>query len=203
MSKTSATDAADQETQSPWPRLPNGTLLIVGLVVVLVAGWFFYRTTIPAAWLRDFGAAIALHASADNAPTPEDTRQATPRGTSSSPYICVARAIRLDWDRMVVLTPSAHDAPVLAGADWSQLDAKHSLDQLERELTRDPRYQAIVLLKDNHVIAAELFYTFWADLSALARPDGFGRDDAVFTAKVQNGTYVLAIPADIPADACG
>jgi hypothetical protein len=100
------------------------------------------------------------------------------------------------------VVPSGADArkqAVLAGAVWP---ADIALDRYAEKLLRDQRYQGLVLLQGDHVVAAELFFTFWADLSALARPEGFTPADAIFTAKVANGTYVLAVATDVPPDIC-
>jgi hypothetical protein len=184
------------------PRPSNGTLAVLAFVLVLVVGWLAYRNTIPPRWLHDFGEEIAIHAAPDpNAPPPEDSRQATPRGLSSSPYICAARAIHIPWDRIefIASKEDARGVEALVAAKWP---ANKTLDAFADEVRHDPRYQGIVLLKDNRVVAAELFFTFWADLSALARPSGFTPADAVFTARVANGTYVLSVPKDVPADGC-
>jgi hypothetical protein len=182
--------------------LANGTWLVVAFVAIFALGWFLYRTTIPPTWLRNFGEAIAVSARPDpNAPLPEDSRQETPRDPTASPYICGARAISRAWDRLVVV-PSGADAreqPVLAAAEWPKNDP---LARYAEKLRHDPRYQGLVLLDHGKVVADAIFFTFWADLSALARPEGFTPADAIFTAKVANGTYVLSVANDVPADIC-
>lgn len=185
------------------PRLSNGTWAVITFIAVFVFGWLVYRQGIPPAWLRDFAADIALRAAADpEAPVPEDSRQATPRGLADSPYICAANVIPMAWDRMLIAT-TADEARMnaeLSNASWS--GAWDSAGDLANELARDPRYQALVLLKDGKVQAAELFFTFWADLKPLARPEGFTPNDAIFVAAVRKGTYVLTTPAEIPPNAC-
>ena len=69
-------------------------------------------------------------------------------------------------------------------------------------MEKDDRYQLIVLLKGDQVIADEPFFTFWADLSGLGRPDGYGPETAVFTAAVHGGRYVLAPVAPPFPPAC-
>ena len=184
-------------------RLSNGTWAVLTFIAVFGFGWFMYRQGIPPAWLRDFAAEVALRAAADpDAPTPDDSRQATPRGLADNPYICMANITPLTWDKMVVVT-NAEEARAqadLMAASWT--GAWSSAEGLGNELARDQRYQAVVLLKDGKVQAAELFFTFWANLKALARPEGFTPGDAIFVAAVRSGTYVLSIPAEIPATAC-
>jgi hypothetical protein len=185
-------------------KLTNGTLLILGTAAILAVSWFGYRTLIPPRWLHDFAADIALHGAPDpSAPPPEDIRQATPRGLTRDPYICFRRDARFAWDRLVVV-PSYGD-PVddadLRGLTWPR---PADPSNFANEMKSDPRYQLIVLIKDDHVVAHALFYTFWGDLTALARPGGFSPETAVFTAVVKNGTYLLSVvPPPTPAVCAG
>jgi hypothetical protein len=177
----------------------NGTVLILAFIAILAGGWGFYRHFIPPTWLRNFAADIALRAAADpNAPPPRDTREATPRGLADHPYICLRKLIPFPWDRFVVV-PSGGDprtTPALLDAAWSGNTAAKAA----KRMAKDRRYQMVVLIKDGRVIAHEYFYTFWGDLSALARPEGFGPDTAVFTAAVKDGRYVLApVGGPLPA----
>jgi hypothetical protein len=171
-------------------KIRSGTVLVLGLIAAMAAGWFLYRQFIPATWLRNFAADIALRAAPDPAaPPPADTREATPRGLAASPYICLRKLVPFDWDRLIVV-PSRGDLrtmPELQGVTWPD-DAP---TRYPARMATDPRYQLIVLVKGDKVVADELFYTIWADLSALARPEGFAPETAIFTAVVQGGRYVL------------
>lgn len=185
----------------PAQKSNTGKFVVLGFAAVFLIGGYFYQRYIPPAWLHAFGADIALRATADpNAPVPEDSRQATPRGLADSPYICVAKTVTEPWDRMVVVTSreALRENALLTAAQWPE----DNRDALAKEMADDARYQLIVLLKDNAVSEAEFFYTFWADLKALNRPEGFTRDEAVFTAASQNQLYVVTPAADAPADAC-
>jgi hypothetical protein len=184
-------------------RLSNGSWAVLTFIAVFVFGWLVYRDGIPPTWLRDFAAEIALRATADpNAPLPEDSRMATPRGLADSPYICAANVIPLTWDKFVIVTNAeeARVQPALAAAKWS--GAWGSVEDLAKELAHDDRYQALVLLKDGKVVASELFFTFWANLKGIARAEGYGPADAIFVAAVKDGTYVLSTPDEIPPTAC-
>ena len=179
----------------------SGTLLILGVGLVLLVGWFAYQPYIPPIWLHDLSADIALRASADpDAAPPEDMRQASPRGLADSPYICVANTVHIPWDHMFVVTASqdlrTHSA--LAQVIWPHHDFEEMADQLKR----DKRYQLLVMTKDNAVVDAQLFYTFWGNLEQIARPEGFNRADAVFTAASKGGIYVVSPARDTPADVC-
>ncbi len=179
----------------------TGTALVVGFVLLFVFGWFVYRPYIPPAWLRDFAADIAFRAAADpDPPPPTDTRQATPRGLADSPYICVAKVVDEPWDRFVAVAggQDVRSHPILSGARW--LSFSH--EDLAAQMARDNRYQLLVLLKDNAVLDAQLFYTFWGTLDGIARPEGFTPDEAIFTAASKGGIYVVTHAADAPADAC-
>jgi hypothetical protein len=179
----------------------TGTLVVLGLVLIILGGWFWYRPYIPPVWLHDLAADIALRASADPAAKlPTDSRQASPRGLADSPYICAAKVIQEPWDHIVVAT-GAQDLqshPVLTQAIWPE----KNLESVTAEIARDNRYQLLVLLKDNAVVDTQIFFTFWADLSGIARPEGFSATDAVFTAASKNGVYVVSPAHDAPADTC-
>ncbi len=179
----------------------SGSLLIVGFGVFLVAGWFLYLPYIPPAWLHDLGADIALRAAADpDAPLPRDTREASPRGLADSPYICVAKVVRQSWDRVVIVA-AGQDPRGVAALNEAKWPTK-GLDDWAAEMVKDQRYQLIVLLKGDSVIDAQVYYTFWGDLGAIARPEGYTPEQAVFTAASKDGLYVVTPAADVPPDVC-
>ncbi len=190
------------ETSVSWWQ--SGKSVVLGIAAVMLVGWYFYRQTVPPTWLHDFGADIALRAAADPNPAlPEDARQATPRGLTDNPYICLSKLIPQPWDRVVFVTHeqgkalSAHSA--LGDARWRV----SSLADAQKRLIADDRYQLVVLMNGDDVRDAQLFYTFWADLSGLARPEGYGPANAIFTAESRAGRYVLnpaptATPTDCP-----
>ncbi len=189
---------------SPGPKrrfFSTGTAVVLGLGLVLLLGWFAYQPMIPPVWLHDLAADIALRAAADpDAPLPRDSREASPRGLADSPYICVAKIVQKPWDHIVAVTSDedlrAH--PVLTAATWP----KNNLEAVITEMARDDRYQILVLLKDNTVIDAEMFYTFWADLESVARPEGYTPEQAIFTAASKNGVYVVSAADDAPPESC-
>lgn len=189
------------EPGPPVQKSNTGKFVVIGFGIFLLVGGYFYQRYIPPGWLHDFGADIAFRASADpNAPLPADSRQASPRGLADSPYICVAKIVRKPWDRIFIAT-SGDDLranAALAAAKWPD----DNMAALGAEMANDPRYQLIVLMNGDTVSAAEFFYTFWADLKAVARPEGFTREQAVFTAASQAGVYVVSSAAEAPADAC-
>jgi len=172
-------------------KISNGTILVLILGAVLVGGWFFYRGVIPPLWLRHFASDIALRGTPDpNAPPPRDTRQATPRDQADHPYICFRDAVPFAWDRLVVLPPHGDlgTFPALHGVTWPDDAARESH---AAHMSEDARYQLLILVKDGAVVAAEPFFTFQADLSALGRGEGFTPETAVFTAAVHGDHYVL------------
>jgi hypothetical protein len=182
-------------------KLRNGTIVVLGLFVVLLGGWLIYRTVIPPAWLHNFAADIALRATADpNAPPPTDTREETPRGLASHPYICFSNLVPFSWDRVVFVSADQDPRTVasLRGVTWPGDDQA----RFGKLMEKDDRYQLVVLIKNERVIADEPFFTFWGDLSALNRPEGFDPDTAVFTAAVQGGRYVLVPVAPPRPPAC-
>ncbi len=184
------------------PRLKSGTLLVIGLCLIFGLGWFVYRVTIPPKWLRNVGAEIALRAKPDpNAPPPDDTRQQTPRTVVAQPYICFGNVVTEPaWTKIVFVSAdqALRDQPVLAQAKWPD----GVFDKFAGELERDQRYQLVALVKDNAVVDAHLFYTFWAKLDAVATPEGYSPENAIFLAEVKDGTYVLLPAPDAPPDAC-
>ncbi len=179
----------------------SGSLTIIGVATVLLVGWFAYQPYIPPIWLHDLAADIAFRATADSkVDVPEDFRQSTPRGQAESPYICVANTVHIPWDHMYVVT-SAQDLrahPALAQVTWPH----HNFADMADELKRDKRYQLLVMVKDNTVTDAQLFYTFWGDLSALAQPEGFNRENAVFAAASKDKLYIVSPAENPPADVC-
>jgi hypothetical protein len=182
----------------PWWRTGRGVIAVIALGLAI--GGFFYLKTLPPAWLRAFGAEIALRAAADpNAALPTDTREASPRGLADNPLICLGRIAKQDWDRVVFVTheqgKSLTEHPVLAEADWPKREA----DRVQ--LVADDRYQLVVLMRGSTVVDSQFFFTFWANLSALARAEGFSRDTAIFTAESHAGTYVLSA-SSATLDAC-
>jgi len=188
-------DLSDLRKPVWWRR---GWVLLSVIAIMLGAGWFLYRSTVPPAWLRTFASDISLRASADpGAVQPDDIREATPRGLADHPYICAARLIPLDWDRFVV-GPSGSDIrnhPLLGKAQWPG-DELHSLPP---HMLGDPRYQLVVLLNGERVVDSALFFTFWGDLTNIARPEGFARDEAVFTAESRDRAYVISPVSPAPA----
>ena len=192
-------------TQAPDPerrgRIPSGTVFVIGLAVCAIAGWLLYQPYLPVEWLHSFSGEIAARATPDpTPPLPDDVRQTQKRETPAHPFICATDVIHIPWDRIVVVTAAddilAH--PVLADASWGDL----SRDDIAGRMKADHRYQLIVLMKDGAVVDAQLFFTFWGDLSALARPEGFGRAEAVFTAYSNDGIYFVAPAADVPDGVC-
>jgi hypothetical protein len=181
--------------------ISTGTLLVLGFGVFLFVGWFAYRPYIPPAWLHSLSSDIALRAVVPtDAPPPEDIREATPRGLADSPYICAANVVPLAWDHLIAVAPKqdVRKHPVLRKAKWTS----ESLDVVAERLMRDERYQLIVLLENNTVLDARIFFTFWGDLSGISRPEGYTRDEAVFTAVSKDGVYVLSPATDVPPHAC-
>jgi len=181
--------------------IKSGTAFVLGLGVCAVVGWLLYQPYLPREWLHSFSGEIAVRAAPD--PTPpeaEDVRQVQKRETPSHPYICATDFIHVPWDRMVIVR-AADDIlthPLLADANWGAM----SRDAIAAQMKSDKRYQLIVLLKNGAVVDAQLFFTFWGDLTALTRPDGFGRAEAVFTAYSDDGIYFVSPAAEVPPGIC-
>ncbi len=185
----------------PRRRITSGTVFVLSLAVCALVGWLVYQPYLPVAWLHSFSGEIAVRATPDPTPPPaDDVRQAQRRETPAHPFICAGDVIDVPWDRMVVVT-AADDIlthPLLSEAVWGDI----SRDETAARMKADHRYQLIVLLKDGAVADAQLFFTFWGDISALARPEGFSRADAVFTAYSDDGIYVVSPAADVPGGVC-
>jgi hypothetical protein len=189
------------DAAKPRFQVKSGTVFVLGLALCGIAGWLLYQPYLPKEWLHDFAGEIAVRAAPD--PTPpevEDVRQVQRRETPPHPYICAADFIRVPWDRLVVVTAADQilSHPLLAEARWGEL----TREDAARRMQSDKRYQLIVLLQGAAVVDAQLFFTFWGDLSALARPGGFSRAEAVFTAYSNDGIYFVAPAARIPAGIC-
>ena len=192
---------SDPALAKPSRKITSGTAFVIGLGVCMFIGWLLYQPYLPKEWLHAFSGEIAVRAAADPTPPPaEDVRQVQRREVAAHPFICATDFIHVPWDRMVVVT-AADDIlvhPLLAVANWGAL----SRDEMAAQMKKDQRYQLIVLLKEDAVQDAQLFFTFWGDLSALARSEGFVRTEAVFTAYSNDGIYVVSPASEVPAGVC-
>ena len=184
------------------PRRLSGKLAVLALAVALAFVLGGYLFTLPAPWLRTFGAEIAYRAEADpNPPIPEDSRQELRREAVDNRLICMANITSWPWDTMVVV-PSGQTLTthaVLGEAVWRDGD----LTKTDALLAADDRYQLIVFLNGTVVVDHQLFFTFWGDLSALARAEGYGPATAIFTAASRGGRYIVhpaegVVAADCP-----
>ncbi len=191
-----------EDAPSPQRRaFRSGTLLIIGFGIFLLVGWIFYRQTLPPAWLYDFSEAVAQHASPDRSPPePEDIRQVAPPIEVEDPYICLANVIDLSWDHIFVVAPGQdlRVHPVLSQSVWPDQPLSYYVDLM----ARDERYQLVVLVNANAVVDAQLYFTFWGDLSPISRPEGYTRGEAIFTAASLNGLYIVSPVLDPPVDTC-
>jgi hypothetical protein len=189
--------------EAPTPWWQSGKVVIVFIALGLAIASYFYAKTVPPTWLHDFGADIALRAVADpNATEPEDSREASPRGLTDNPLICATRLIPQPWERIVFVTheqgKTLNQHPVLGKAQW----VDNSIGSLQSQLMADDRYQLVVLMNGDQVRDAQMFFTFWADLSGLARPEGFTPDEAIFTAASLQGRYVLSVAPNVTKADC-
>lgn len=170
----------------------TGKIAVLGIAAALGFVLLGYAFTLPDPWLRSFGAEIAYRAEGDpNPPLPEDSRQEQRREAVENRLICMASVADFPWDAMFVIPSGQHltTHPVLGTAAW----ADGTVGDVDRLLNDDDRYQLIALVDDGRVVEHQLFYTFWGDLSALARPAGFTRDTAIFTAASRGGRYILRV----------
>src|ERR1700756_5770973 len=120
-------------------KMRSGPVLVLALAAILIGGWFIYRSLIPPRWLHNFAADIALRATPDpNAPPPTDTREATPRGLASHPYICFANLVPFPWDRVVFVSADQdpRTAAGLQGVTWTNKD----LERYGKLMATDDRY---------------------------------------------------------------
>ncbi len=179
-------------------RIKSGTVVVLGLVAIMGLGWFSYRAFVPPQWLHDLAGDISYRSAPDpDAGPPRDTREAKPAVTPPHPYICVAKLVPFAWDRMVIVPSQGDPRAAMGGAEWDLSKA----DDLANHMAKDPRYQLIAFIKDNRVVADALFYTFWGDLSDIARAEGYAPDTAAFTAVVRDGTHILTLATPFP-DVC-
>ena len=170
----------------------------IGLVTA-VAGWFFYDAMMAPRWMRDFGLDMGVHATIVSY-TSEETAFSTMRGRAEpeNPYICLTRSAAFSWDR-VFFIPSGGPLPeALAQLDWGG----ENTAELNNRLARDSRYQVIAFERDGQVVEFEYYFTMWADLSALARPGGLSRSEAVFTAESDGETFTVLPIASVGSVDC-
>jgi hypothetical protein len=73
---------------------------------------------------------------------------------------------------------------------------------LNTRLGSDPRYQLIAFEDDGVVVEHDYYFTIWADLSALGRPAGFGRAEAVFVAESNGTTFIVEPISPLSSNSC-
>ena len=178
----------------------NTRLWIVAIVVATIAaGTFLYDMMMAPKWMRDFGLDMAAKATIVSVGT-QATAFSTMKGRPEpdSPYICMVHAAPFSWDRVYFVASGGNALDSLENLDWDG----GAIDDLRRQMASDQRYQLIVFAKDNRVIEQGYYFTLWADLAALGRPEGFNRQDAVFQADSNGEVYTLTVAKDAPANAC-
>ncbi|MEQ9449222.1 MAG: hypothetical protein RLN70_10010, partial [Rhodospirillaceae bacterium] len=88
--------------------------------------------------------------------------------------------------------------PVLSAARWPGEGHGAHADLL----ASDERYQMLVLLRGDEVLDAQLYFTFWGDLSRIALDAGYSRGEAVFISESRDGLYIVSPAVNMPEDAC-
>ena len=183
---------------SGWWRKGKVWISAVALATA-VAGWFIYDDLMSPQWMRSFGLDMAARGTIVSTNS-EETVFSTMRGRADpdSPFICFTRSASFPWGQ-VYFVPSGGVLPkALADLDWNGAN----VDELGRRMARDDRYQLIAFARDGQVIEYGYYFTMWADLSALARQEGFGREDAVFLADSDGKIYSLMAADPVPNSAC-
>ena len=164
-------------------------ILLVGLATLL-AGWKIYESMMVPRWMRDFGLDMAARACIVST-NPQDTVFSTMKGRAEpeNPYIYLANSARFDWDRVYVVGSGGQVSEPLINLEWNGKD----LEVLNRRMRQDDRYQLIAFERDRSIVDHGFYFTMWADLSALTRPEGLSRSEAVFVADSDGEIYSLSI----------
>lgn len=168
-------------------------------VVTAIAGWMIYDAMMAPAWMRDFGLDIAARAKIV-AVSGDATAFSTMKGRvePDSPYVCFANLANFEWDR-VYFVPSGGPVPDHVSAlAWDE----GAVAEVNDRMAGDERYQVIAFESNGVVVAHDYYFTMWADLTALARPDGFSKTEAVFVAESDGETYTVMPAGPSAASAC-
>ena len=174
-------------------------LIVATATVTLIAVTYFYNTMMAPQWIRDFGLDIAARATIVST-TSETTVFSTMRGRPEpdSPYICMQNHTPFSWDRVFVVPSGGTNLDALIDLEWET----SSREKLRQQMKSDDRYQLIAFVSRGRVIEHRLYYTLWADLSALGRHEGFSRQEAVFLADSDGEIYTLTVADNAPPNAC-
>jgi len=165
-------------------------------VVAGLAGWYVYDAMMAPGWMRDFGLDISARAkvlSVSSGETAFSTMQG--REEPDSPYICFSRSADFDWDRVYFVASGGPIPNGLAALSWPE----GTVQDINMRMANDPRYQVIAIERDGSVVEHGYYFTIWADLSELARANGFSRSEAAFTAESNGETFTVK-PAQIGED---
>lgn len=173
----------------------------MSVVAVLtgIAGWLVYDAMMAPSWMRDFGLDVAARAKvvAVNA---DQTAFSTMNGRAEpdSPHICFSRSADFDWDRVYFVSSGGPVAANLAALEWRD----GSVPEINARMASDDRYQVIAFERDGVVISHDYYFSMWADVTALGRPTGFSKAEAVFIAESDGETYSVMPAESGSASAC-
>jgi hypothetical protein len=164
-----------------------------------LAGWVMYDAMMAPRWMRDFGLEMAAKATIVSSRS-EETAFSTMKGRAEpeSPYICLADITSFDWDRVYVIGSDGQVTGDLGAKDWQGED----LNVLNRRMREDNRYQLIAFERQGQIIEQGFYFTMWADLTDLARPEGFTPNEAVFLADSDGEVYTLSVAGPASANHC-
>lgn len=162
-------------------------------VVTGIAGWMVYDAMMAPGWMRDFGLEVAAKAKIV-ATNQDQTAFSTMQGRvePTSQYICLARVADFSWDRVHVIPSGGTLSGPVLDLEWSG----GNIDEILARMADDDRYQLFVFEQAGRVVEYEYYFTMWADLSALARPTGYTKTEAIFVAESNGETYTI-MPADV------
>ena len=168
-------------------------------VVTAFAGWLVYDTMMAPEWMRNFSLEMTARATIVS-DISKETAFSTMRGRAEpdSPYICFTALAAFDWDRVFFVPPGGPVSKPLAELEW----VEGAVTDLNARLDSDPRYQLIAFEDDGVVVEHDYYFTIWADLSALGRPEGFGRAEAVFVAESNGTTFIVEPIASLNSNPC-
>lgn len=177
---------ADKNDDQLWRR---GWVWISTVAIVTgLAGWLVYDAMMAPSWMRKFGLDMAARATLVGTPS-DETVFSTMKGRAEpdSPFICFTESTSFDWDRVFFVSSGGPIPSPLADLDWGE----QNLAELNDRLASDERYQLVVFERGEQIIDYRYYFKIWADLTALARADGFDPASAVFTAESDGQIYTL------------
>ena len=165
-------------------------LIITFFILVFSMILLMYKVVLGPVWVRSLAKEITMRAelSSDQINNGIVFSVMKDRPEPEMPFICMNRVANFSWDKVYFIGSVNSLDSFFSKIDWTNIDKKKYIDRL----TRDDRYQLIVFVSENKVVDHAFYFTLWADVSDLDRPQGYEKNQSVFTAESNGYSFRLA-----------